>query len=51
MEVLNLHFVPLLPLGTCDHLPIAALDDLLLLITVVLLLIHHLVSAVPPRYS
>jgi len=51
MQVLDLHLVPLLPLGTRDHLPVPTLDDLLLLITVVLLLIHHLVSAVPPRYS
>jgi hypothetical protein len=51
MEVLDLHLVTLLPLGPRDHLPIAALDHLLLLITVVLLLVHHLMSAVPPRYS
>jgi hypothetical protein len=51
MQVFDLHLVPLLPLGTRDHLPVPALDDLLLLITVVFLLIHHFMSAVPPRYS
>ena len=50
MEILDLHLVPLLPLGTRDHLPIPILDDLLVLITVVLLLVHHVVSAVAPRY-
>jgi hypothetical protein len=50
MEILDLHLVPLLPLGTRDHLPVPILDDLLVLITVVLLLVHHVVSAVAPRY-
>jgi hypothetical protein len=50
MEILDLHLVPLLPLGTRDNLPIPILDDLLVLITVVLLLVHHVVSAVAPRY-
>ena len=51
MKILDLHLVPLLPLGTRDHLPIPILDDLLVLITVVLLLVHHVVGAVAPRYS
>ena len=51
MKILDLHLVPLLPLGTRDHLPIPILDDLLVLITVVLLLVHHVMRAVAPRYS
>lgn len=51
MQILDLHLVPLLPLGTRDHLPIPILDDLLVLITVVLLLVHHIVGAVAPRHS
>ena len=50
LEIIDLHLVSLLPLGTRDHLPIPILDDLLVLITVVLLLVHHVVSAVAPRY-
>ena len=51
LEVLDLHLVPLLPLGPRDHLPIPILDDLLVLIAVVLLLVHHVMSAVAPRHS
>ena len=51
MEVLDLHLVALLPLGTGHHLPVPVLDDLLVLIAVVILLVHHVMRAVALRYS